>query len=69
MTDPWFVSATGVDADTLGPDETAGTIRAGTQADMVARRQGPPHDPKVFADPDTAAPVLKSGHTMKGETR
>jgi imidazolonepropionase-like amidohydrolase len=64
-----LVSATSVNADILGIGETVGTIRVGMQADMVAWQQDPLRDAKVFADPDMAVLVVKSGHVVKGEVR
>lgn len=64
-----LVSATSVNADILGIGKTVGTIRVGMQADMVAWQQDPLRDAKVFADPDMAALVVKSGNIVKGDVR
>lgn len=64
-----LVSATSVNADILGIGESVGTIRVGMQADMVAWQQDPLRDAKVFADPDMAVLVVKSGNIVKGDVR
>ncbi len=65
-----LVSATSVNADILGiGGESVGTIRVGMQADMVAWQQDPLRDAKVFADPDMAVLVVKSGNIVKGDVR
>lgn len=61
-----LVSATSVNADILGLADTVGTIRVGMQADMVAWRDDPLRAPKLFANPDMAALVVKAGHIVKG---
>ena len=64
-----LVSATSVNADILGLGGNVGMIRVGMRADMVAWRQDPLHDPRVFADPDMAALVVKAGRMVKEEAR
>lgn len=64
-----LVSATSVNADILGLGETVGQIRVGMQADLVVWQRDPLQDPKVFADPDMAALVVKAGHVVKGDAR
>lgn len=61
-----LVSATSVNADILGLADTAGTIRVGLQADLVAWRTDPLQDAAVFADPGQATLVIKAGQLMKG---
>ncbi len=63
-----LVSATSVNANILGIGDAVGTIAVGMRADLVAWRQDPLEDAKVFADPDLVALVVKAGHTVK-ETR
>ena len=60
-----LVAATTVNADILGLGEVLGGIRAGLQADLVAWQQNPLEDPKAFADPATAALVVKGGRVVK----
>lgn len=64
-----LVSATSVNADILGIGDTVGTLRVGMSADLVAWRQNPLDDARVFADPDMAVFVVKAGRIMKGETQ
>ncbi|MDR5700449.1 metal-dependent hydrolase family protein [Agromyces aerolatus] len=64
-----LVSATSVNADILGLGETAGMIRVGMRADLVAWREDPLRDATVFADPEMAALVVKAGRIVKGEAR
>jgi imidazolonepropionase-like amidohydrolase len=60
-----LVSATSVNADILGLGASVGMVQVGMRADLVAWRQDPLQDPKVFADPDMAALVVKAGQIMK----
>jgi imidazolonepropionase-like amidohydrolase len=60
-----LVSATSVNADILGLGASVGTIAVGMRADLVAWRHNPLEDAKAFADPDTAALVVKAGQIMK----
>lgn len=64
-----LVSATSVNADIIGLGDTVGTIREGMAADLVAWRRNPLDDPRVFADPNMAAIVVKAGRIMKGDNR
>ena len=63
-----LVSATSVNAGILGLADEVGTIAVGKRADLVAWRQDPLQDAKVFADPDLAGLVVKAGQIVK-ETR
>ena len=60
-----LVSATSVNADILGVGEVVGTLRVGMQADLVAWQNDPLEDAKVFADPEMAVLVVKSGQVVK----
>ena len=60
-----LVSATSVNANILGVDEVVGTVRVGMRADLVAWQNDPLEDAKVFADPEMAVLVVKSGRVMK----
>jgi len=64
-----LVSATRVNADILGIGDVVGMLRVGMAADMVAWQRNPLDDPRVFADPDMAAFVVKAGRIMKGDTQ
>jgi imidazolonepropionase-like amidohydrolase len=64
-----LVSATSVNADILGIGDTVGMLRVGMAADIVAWKRSPLDDPRIFADPDMAAFVVKDGHIMKGDTQ
>ncbi|CAM3220799.1 imidazolonepropionase-like amidohydrolase [Williamsia muralis] len=60
-----LVSATSVNADILGVGETVGTVRAGMRADLVVWQKDPLEDASVFANPEMAVLVVKSGATVK----
>ncbi|WP_290057676.1 amidohydrolase family protein [Amycolatopsis solani] len=64
-----LVSATSVNAGILGLGETAGMIRAGMRADLVAWQRDPLRDASVFADPEMAVLVVKDGRVVKGKAR
>ena len=60
-----LVSATSVNADILGVGETVGMVRAGMRADLVVWQNDPLEDASVFANPEMAVLVIKSGATVK----
>lgn len=67
ITDPMttLVSATAVNADILGIADDVGTVEAGKLADIVGFASDPLDDPKVFADRDRVALVIKEGRVVK----
>jgi imidazolonepropionase-like amidohydrolase len=60
-----LVSATSVNADILGVGDTVGTVRVGMRADLAVWQRDPLEDPSVFANPEMAVLVVKSGSTVK----
>ncbi|WP_415973854.1 amidohydrolase family protein [Rhodococcus sp. 077-4] len=60
-----LVSATSVNANILGVGDTVGTVHVGMRADLTVWQEDPLEDPGVFANPDMAVLVVKSGATAK----
>ncbi|RZL67913.1 MAG: amidohydrolase family protein, partial [Rhodococcus sp. (in: high G+C Gram-positive bacteria)] len=60
-----LVSATSVNADILGVGDTVGMVRVGMRADLAVWQRDPLEDPSVFANPEMAVLVVKSGSTVK----
>lgn len=60
-----LVSATSVNAEILGIDQSVGLIRVGLQADLVAWQGNPLEDAKLFAEPENASLVVKAGTVVK----
>ncbi|OZD72930.1 peptidase M38 [Rhodococcus sp. 06-1059B-a] len=60
-----LVSATSVNANILGVGDTVGMVRVGMRADLTVWQEDPLEDPDVFADPEMAVLVVKSGTTAK----
>lgn len=60
-----LTSATVTNAEILGIADEVGALEVGKRADIVAWRENPLENPKVFADPDNAVLVIKNGDVVK----
>ncbi|WP_222871662.1 metal-dependent hydrolase family protein [Nonomuraea sp. PA05] len=56
-----LIAATRVNARLLGLDNEIGTLEVGKRADIAGFTANPLEDPKLFADPENVAVVLRNG--------